>query len=111
MAKKTKKQSEDKAEVASGAAKAVLQAGLKIPGDLSLVGLGDGELAKHGPVPLTTVEFGNLGKAGFELWMAIREGGEMKPRIVGCELVDRGFGSVRYRISDQGYGGGSWDED
>ena len=28
--------------VASGAAKAVLQAGLKIPGDLSLVGLGDG---------------------------------------------------------------------
>ena len=76
--------------VASGAAKAVLQAGLKISGDLSLVGLGDGELAKHGPVPLTTVGFGNLGKAGFELWMAIREGGEMKPRIVGCELVDRG---------------------
>jgi len=82
--------------VASGAAKAVLQAGLKIPGDLSLVGLGDGELAKHGPVPLTTVGFGNLGKAGFELWMAIREGGEMKPRIVGCELVDRGStGSVQ----------------
>jgi len=76
--------------VASGAAKAVLQGGYKIPGDLSLVGLGDGELAKHGPVPLTTVGFGNLGKAGFELWMAIREGGEMKPRIVGCELVDRG---------------------
>lgn len=82
--------------VASGAAKAVLQAGLKIPGDLSLVGLGDGELAKHGPVPLTTVGFGSLGKAGFELWMAIREGGEMKPRIVGCELVDRGStGKVR----------------
>lgn len=76
--------------VASGAAKAASQAGLKIPGDLSLVGLGDGELAKHGPVALTTVGFGNLGKAGFELWMAIREGGEMKPRIVGCELVDRG---------------------
>ena len=76
--------------VASGAAKAALQAGLKIPGDLSIVGLGDGELAKHGPVALTTVGFGNLGKAGFELWMAIRDGGEMRPRIVGCELVERG---------------------
>ena len=76
--------------LASGAARAILQAGLKIPGDISLTGLGDGELAKHGPVPLTTVGFGNLGKAGFELWMAIREGGEMKPRVVGCELVERG---------------------
>lgn len=76
--------------VASGVARAALFAGLKIPGDLSVVGLGDGELAKHGPVPLTTVGFGNLGKAGFELWMAIRDGGEMKPRVVGCELIDRG---------------------
>lgn len=76
--------------VASGAARAILQAGLKIPEDLSLIGLGDGELARHGPVPLTTVGFGNLGKAGFELWMAIREGGEMRPKMVGCELVDRG---------------------
>ena len=76
--------------VASGAARAILQAGLKIPDDVSLTGLGDGELAKHGPVPLTTVGFGNLGKAGFELWMAIREGGEMKPRVVGCDLVERG---------------------
>ena len=76
--------------VASGAARAVLQAGLHLPGDLSIVGLGDGELARHGPVALTTVAFGNLGKAGFELWMAIRDGGEMKPRTVGCELIDRG---------------------
>ena len=76
--------------VATGAARAALLAGLKIPGDLSIVGLGDGELAKHGPVPLTTVGFGNLGKAGFDLWMAIRDGGEMKPKIVGCELVERG---------------------
>ena len=76
--------------VASGAARAALRAGLKIPADLSVVGLGDGQLSKHGPVALTTVGFGNLGKAGFELWIAIREGGEMKPRIVGCELIDRG---------------------
>ncbi|MFM8792629.1 MAG: LacI family DNA-binding transcriptional regulator, partial [Solirubrobacterales bacterium] len=33
--------------VASGAARAALKAGLKIPGDLSLAGLGDGELAQH----------------------------------------------------------------
>jgi LacI family transcriptional regulator len=75
--------------VASGVARAALAAGLKIPENLSVAGLGNGELAKYGPVPLTTVSFGNLGKAGFELWMAIREGGEMKPKVVGCELVDR----------------------
>ena len=77
-------------DVAAGVARAALAIDMKIPGDLSVVGLGDGELAKHGPVPLTTVGFGNLGRAGFELWMAIREGGELKPRVVGCEMVDRG---------------------
>lgn len=76
--------------VACGAVRAARAAGLKIPGDLSVMGLGDGELAKYGPVPLTSVGFGNLGKSGFELWMAIRDGGDMKPRIVGCELMDRG---------------------
>ena len=75
--------------VAVGAVRAALAAGLGIPADLSVIGLGDGELARHGPVPLTSVAFGNLGKAGFELWMAIRDGGEMKPRVVGCELIDR----------------------
>ena len=80
--------------VASGVVRAALAAGLKVPEDLSVTGLGDGELAKYGPVPLTTVGFGNLGKAGFDLWMAVREGGEMKPRIVGCELVDRGSTGV-----------------
>lgn len=76
--------------VACGAVRAARAAGLKIPGDLSVMGLGDGELAKYGPVPLTSVGFGNLGKSGFELWIAIRDGGDMKPRIVGCELMDRG---------------------
>ena len=76
--------------VASGAARTILAAGLKIPGDVSVVGLGDSELSKYGPVPLTSVGFGNLGKAGFELWMAGRDGGEMKARMVGCELVERG---------------------
>ena len=76
--------------VASGATRAILAAGLKIPGDISVVGLGDSELSKYGPVPLTSVGFGNLGKAGFELWMAGRDGGEMKARMVGCELVERG---------------------
>lgn len=76
--------------VACGAVRVARAAGLKIPGDLSVMGLGDGELAKYGPVPLTSVGFGNLGKSGFELWMAIRDGGDMKPRIVGCELMDRG---------------------
>ena len=77
-------------EVAAGAVRAGLSAGLKIPDDLSIVGLGNGALARHGPVPLTSVGFGNLGKAGFECWMAIREGGEIKPRVVGCEMIDRG---------------------
>ena len=82
--------------VAAGAARAALAAGRRVPADLSVIGLGDGELAKYGPVPLTTVGFGNLGQAGFGLWMAVREGGEMKPRMVGCELIDRGStGAVR----------------
>ena len=81
--------------VAAGVARAAVTAGLRIPSELSVIGLGDGELARHGPVPLTSVAFGNMGKAGFELWMAVREGGEIKPRVVGCELVDRGStGSV-----------------
>jgi DNA-binding LacI/PurR family transcriptional regulator len=71
-----------------------LAAGLGIPSDLSVIGLGDGDLARHGPVPLASVAFGNIGKAGFDLWMAIRDGGEMKPKIVGCELVERGSTTV-----------------
>lgn len=76
--------------VAWGAARAVLASGLKIPQDVSIIGLGDGQLAKYGSQPLTSVRFGSLGKAGFGLWMAIREGGEMRPRVVGGELMDRG---------------------
>ena len=79
---------------AVGAVRAALAAGLGIPSDLSVIGLGDGDLARHGPVPLTSVAFGNIGKAGFDLWMAIRDGGEMKPKIVGCELVERGSTTV-----------------
>lgn len=76
--------------VAAGAARAVLSAGLAIPGAISLTGLGDEDLSRYGPVAFTTVRFPSLGQAGFELWKRAREGeGEMKPVTLSAELVIR----------------------
>ena len=76
--------------VAAGAARAILTAGLAIPGTISLTGLGDEELSRYGPIDLTTVRFPNPGQAGFELWKKAREGeGEMKPLVLPAELVIR----------------------
>jgi len=76
--------------VAAGAAQAMQAAGVKIPGTISLTGLGDEELSRYGPVPLTTVRFPSLGRAGFNLWKKAREGeGEMKPVVLSAELVIR----------------------
>lgn len=77
--------------VAAGAARAILQAGLAIPEQISVVGLGDDELSRYGPVALTTVRFSGLGQAGFDLWMKAREGeAEMRPVVLPAELVIRG---------------------
>ena len=76
--------------VAAGASRAILSAGLAIPGTISLTGLGDEELSRYGPVNLTTVRFPNLGQAGFELWKKAREGeGEMEPLVLSAELLIR----------------------
>lgn len=76
--------------VAAGAARAILHAGFGIPGTISLTGLGDQELSRYGPVPLTTIRFSNPGQAGFDLWKKAREGeGEMKPVMLPAELVIR----------------------
>ena len=77
--------------LAAGAARALMQAGLGIPKQISVVGLGDEPLSRFGPVPLTTVRFPSLGQAGFDLWKKAREGeGEMKPVVLPAELVIRG---------------------
>jgi len=76
--------------VATGAIRAILAAGISIPGEISVTGLGDGELSKHGAIPLTTIRFSSLGRAGFEIWKKVREDkGEMKPVIVKGELIVR----------------------
>ena len=77
--------------VAAGVARAILHAGLAIPGAISLTGVGDEELSRYGPIPLTTVRFSNPGQAGFDLWKKAREGdGEMRPLLLPAELVIRG---------------------
>lgn len=76
--------------VAAGVARAILNAGLTIPGTISLTGLGDELLSRYGPVSLTTVRFPNPGLAGFELWRKAREGeAEMKPMLLPAELIVR----------------------
>ena len=76
--------------VAAGASRAILNAGLSIPGTISLTGLGDELLSRYGPISLTTVRFPNPGQAGFELWRKAREGEEeMKPVLLPAELIVR----------------------
>lgn len=76
--------------VATGATRAILAAGISIPREISMAGLGDGELSRHGAIPLTTIRFPSLGRTGFGIWKKAREDkGEMKPVIVGGELIVR----------------------
>jgi DNA-binding LacI/PurR family transcriptional regulator len=48
--------------LAQGVFRACFRAGVEIPKGMSVTGVGDGELSRHGMVPLTTVRFSSLGK-------------------------------------------------
>ncbi|MEM6886016.1 MAG: LacI family DNA-binding transcriptional regulator, partial [Verrucomicrobiota bacterium] len=69
--------------------------GMQVPDDISVVGFGDGILAAHGPVPMTTVERPKveLGSVALRHWMSNREqmqaGARVQPRILPVELVVR----------------------
>lgn len=76
--------------LATGVIRACLKQGVAVPGEVSVVGVGDGEFARHGVVPLTTVRFPSMGRLGFELWKKGREKyEEMRPVLAAGELVLR----------------------
>ena len=76
--------------LASGVIRACVQRGVLVPDSVSVTGVGDGDFARHGVVPLTTVRFPSLGRLGFEAWKEARgESGEMRPQLAKGELVVR----------------------
>jgi DNA-binding LacI/PurR family transcriptional regulator len=79
--------------LAAGAVLAARDAGLAVPGDVSVVGFDDLELARLLSPPLTTVAVDSegLGAAAFEALHEVLTGGEPAPeRVLPVELVVRG---------------------
>jgi LacI family transcriptional regulator len=77
--------------VAVGCANTLLQQGLKIPQDLSLVGFGNILLAEHYRIPLTTVRQPKfrLGAAAVEMMMQLIRGARVENRRLPAELIIR----------------------
>jgi LacI family transcriptional regulator len=77
--------------VAIGAANTLLQQGLRIPEDLSLVGFGNILVAEHFRVPLTTVRQPKLrlGLAAMELMEELLRGERPESRRLPAELIIR----------------------
>lgn len=77
--------------VAIGAATTLLQQGLRIPADLSLVGFGNILVAEHFRVPLTTIRQPKfrLGIAAMELMQALLRGEHPESRRLPAELIIR----------------------
>jgi LacI family transcriptional regulator len=77
--------------VAIGAASVFLGQGLKIPGDLSLVGFGNILVTEHFRVPLTTIRQPKLrlGVAAMESMVKLLKGLRPESRRLGAELIIR----------------------
>jgi len=78
--------------VAMGAIHILKQHGYKVPQDVSVVGYGDGVMAAHAFVPLTTVRQPqvDLGRAAFNLWFQSKKGEEkLRTKILPVELIVR----------------------
>src|SRR5208283_880238 len=77
--------------VAIGCANALLSQGLRIPGDISVVGFGNILAAEYFQVPLTTIRQPKyrLGTAAVETMMALLRGEKVHPRRLPAELVQR----------------------
>jgi LacI family transcriptional regulator len=77
--------------VAIGAANTLLQQGLRIPEDLSLVGFGNILVAEHFRVPLTTIRQPKLrlGLAAMELMEELLRGERPESRRLPAELIIR----------------------
>jgi DNA-binding LacI/PurR family transcriptional regulator len=77
--------------VAIGAAQTLLQQGFRIPEDVSIVGFGDGLLAAHFRVPLTTIRVPQIemGETALRLALDLQKGNAVQPRQLPVELIVR----------------------
>ncbi len=77
--------------MAIGACRGLIDAGVDIPGQISVAGFDDIVLAEYGPVPLTTYEvpIAEMGRLGAELMLSLLEGGEAPSGPVGGRVVER----------------------
>jgi len=77
--------------VAVGCAQALLQQGLKIPEDISIVGFGNTLLSEYFSVPLTTVRHpkSNLGIAAVESMQQLLQGRRVEAKRLSAELLPR----------------------
>ena len=77
--------------VAIGAGTTLLQQGVRIPDDLSMVGFGNILISEHFRVPLTTMRQPKLrlGFAAFELMNALLAGDKPDPKRLPAEIVIR----------------------
>jgi len=77
--------------VAIGAAGHLMDQGVKIPDDMSVVGFGNILTSEHFRVPLTTVRQPKLrqGEVAMDLMEALLKGEPVEPQIIPAELVVR----------------------
>lgn len=78
--------------VAIGASEILVRQGYDIPGDVSVVGFGDGLLAANLATPLTTIRHPqvDLGREAFHIWHRARGGADsMKSKVLPVELIVR----------------------
>jgi LacI family transcriptional regulator len=77
--------------VAVGAVEALMQQGLRVPEDISVIGFGNILLSHHFRVPLTTMrqpKF-HLGEAAVEVMQQLLKGQRPEPRRIPAELIPR----------------------
>jgi len=77
--------------VALGAMNCLLRQGLSVPGDASVIGIGDGLLAAHFRVPLTTIRLAKteMGGEAVKSLLALIGKDRPEPRVLPVELVAR----------------------
>jgi LacI family transcriptional regulator len=78
--------------MAIGAIRALLDAGIRVPEDISIAGFDDMPLAAFAPVPLTTmrVPVYDIGRRGAEMLARVLEGEDPEDTWIGGELIERG---------------------
>ncbi|WP_010140910.1 LacI family DNA-binding transcriptional regulator [Oceanicola sp. S124] len=81
----------DNDEMAIGLMAGLAEAGLSVPGDISLVGFDNIEMAAYAPVPLTTVRQRRavLGQEAARLLLSQRDGDPSETRVLPVELCIR----------------------